>query len=67
MWRGVSVVERRTGDREVLGSNTTGASSKLRQFRLLQCILEGTLKAIGPLYLVSIPGEVRDPIHEVNV
>ncbi len=25
------------------------------------CLLEETLKAVGPFYLVSMPGEVKDP------
>ena len=28
---------------------------------LCQCLSEETLKAVGPLYLVSMPGEVKDP------
>ena len=28
---------------------------------LCQCLSEETLKAVGPFYLVSIPGEVKDP------
>ena len=31
-----------------------------------QCLSEETLKAGGPFYLVSMPGEVKDPIL-VNV
>ena len=56
-----------TGDRTVrgTGSNPTG---QLR-FRTLaipftplcQCLSEETLKAVGPFYLVSMPGEVKDP------
>ena len=26
-----------------------------------QCLSEETLKAVGPFYLVSMPGEVKDP------
>ena len=26
-----------------------------------QCLLEETLKAVGPLYMVSMPGEVKYP------
>ena len=51
------MVERRTDDRAVLGSNPTGASSKLRQFLL--CLSEETLTSVGPFYLVSMPGEVK--------
>ena len=32
-----------------------------------QCLLEETLKAVGPFYLVSMPGEVKDPTQGVNV
>ena len=28
---------------------------------LCQCISDETLKAVGPFYLVSMPGEVKDP------
>ena len=28
---------------------------------LCQCLSEETLKAVGPFYLVSTPGEVKDP------
>ena len=28
---------------------------------LCQCLSEATLKAVGPFYLVSMPGEVKDP------
>ena len=31
------------------------------------CLSEETLKAGGPFYLVSIPGEVKDPTQGVNV
>ena len=34
---------------------------------LCQCLSEETLKAIGPFYLVSMPGEVKDPTKRVNV
>ena len=39
------------------------AVSKLGQFRLSHiclCLSEETLKAGGPFYLVSMPGEVKD-------
>ena len=39
-------------------------ASELWQFRLAwlcQCLSEETLKAVGPFYLVSMPGEVNDP------
>ena len=28
---------------------------------LCQCLSEETLKTVGPFYLVSMPGEVKDP------
>ena len=31
------------------------------------CLSEETLKAGGPFYLVSMPGEVKDPTQGVNV
>jgi len=31
------------------------------------CLSEETLKAGGPFYLVSMPGEVTDPTQGVNV
>ena len=34
---------------------------------LCQCLSEETLKAIGPFYLVSMPGEVKDRTQGVNV
>ena len=46
------------------GSNPTAENfaSELWQFRLPRFPLsEETLKAVGPFYLVSMPGEVKDP------
>ena len=34
---------------------------------LCQCLSEETLKAVGPFYLVPMPGEVKDPTQGVNV
>ena len=34
---------------------------------LCQCLSEETLKAVGSFYLVSMPGEVKDPSRGVNV
>ena len=31
------------------------------------CLSDETLKALAPFYLVSMPGEVKDPIQGVNV
>ena len=36
------------------------------QWSLLYCRSEETLKAVGPFYLVSMPGEVKDPTQGVN-
>ena len=63
-------VERRTVSRGDGGSNPPAAVSKLRQFRsphIWLCLSEATLKAGGPFYLVSVPGEVKDPTQGVNV
>ena len=30
------------------------------------CLSDETLKAVGPFYLVSMPGEVKDPTQGVN-
>ena len=51
-------------------SNCQTAVLKLRQFRLpyiCLSLLEETLKAGGPFYLVSMSGEVKDPTQGVNV
>ena len=34
---------------------------------LCSCLSEETLKAVGPFYLVSMPGEIKDPTQGVNV
>ena len=34
---------------------------------LCLCLSEETLKAVGPFYLMSMPGEVKDPTPGVNV
>ena len=31
------------------------------------CLSDKTVKAVGPFYLVSMPGEVKDPTQGVNV
>ena len=56
-----------TGDRTVNGSSP--AAVKTFRFGTLaipfappcQCLSDETLKAVGPFYLVSMPGEVKDP------
>ena len=52
------------------GSIPPTAVSKLKQFHsphICLCLSEETLKAGGPFYLVSMPGEVKDPTQGVNV
>ena len=61
-------LERATDNRVVAGSNRTGTAAPLGNFgnsftQLCQCLSEETLKAVGPFYLVSMPGEVKDPTH----
>ena len=67
---GGRMLERRTVNRGNGGSIPPTAVSKLRQFRsphIGLCLSEETLKAGGPFYLVSMPGEVKDPTQGVNV
>ena len=56
-------LERATDDGVVAGSNPTHAAWKLAiSFTpLCQCLSEETLKAVGPFYPVSMPGEVKYP------
>ena len=59
---GCHAVGRRTVNRENGGSIPPTDVSKFRQFRLPHiclCLSEETLKAGGPFYLVSMPGEVK--------
>ena len=68
--RGGRAVERRTVSRGDGGSIPPTAVSKLRQFRsphICLCLSEDTPKAGGRFYLLSMPGEVKDPKQEVNV
>ena len=70
MWDTVAQwLEPRTGDRVVLGSNPESFFGNFAiPFTLLcQCLSEETLKAVGPFYLVSVAGQVKDPTREVNV
>ena len=63
-------LERATDNRVVAGSNHTEAVWKLLAISftpLCQCLSEETLKAVGPFYLVSMPGEVKYPTPGVNV
>ena len=67
---GGRAVERRTVNRGDGGSIPPTAVSKLRTFRsphICLCLSEETLNAGGPFYLVSMPGEVKDPTQGVNV
>jgi len=61
---GGRVVECWTVNRGDGGSIPPTAVSKLTQFRsphICLCLSEETLKAGGPFYVVSMPGEVKDP------
>ena len=61
---GGHTVERWTVNRGNYGSIPPTALSKLREFRsphICPCLSEETLKAGGPFYLVSMPGEVKYP------
>ena len=44
-----------------------GPGFKTTTHLLCLCLLEEKLKAIGPVYLVSMPGEAKDPTQGVNV
>ena len=56
-------LERATDNRVVAGSNPTETAWKLWQFPLPSEML----KAVGPFYLVSMPGEVKYPTQGVSV
>ena len=63
-------VVRRIVNRGDSGSIPPTAVSKRRQFFFNShclCLSEETLKPGGPFYLVSMPGEVKDPTQGVNV
>ena len=62
-------LERATDNRVVTGSNPTEAVWKLANSFTphSQCLSEETLKAVGPFYLVSMPGEVKYPTQGVNM
>ena len=67
---GGRAIKCRTINRGDGGSIPPSAVLKLGQFRSLNiylCLSEETLKAGGPFYLVSMPGEVKDPTQGVNV
>ena len=55
-----------TGDRTIDGSTPTAGDFEFGTLAipltlLCQCFSDDTLKAVGPFYLVSMPGEVKDP------
>ena len=64
-----------SGGRTRLSTEGTVVQSHLPPFQNFQfrsphiclCLSEKTLKAGGPFYLVSMPGEVKDPTQGVNV
>ena len=62
-----SGLERRTGDRVVLGSNPAGGTLPIPFTPLCQCISEETLKSVGPFYLVSMRRDVKYPTQGINV
>ena len=49
--------------RELLGVKTWLSTLEIVNL----CLSDETLKAVGPFYLVSMPGEVKDPTQGVNV
>ena len=60
-------LERATDNREVTCLNPTEETLAISFTPLCQCLSEETLKAVGPFYLVSMTGEVKDPTQGVNV
>ena len=70
MGSGGRAVERRTVNRGDGGSISPTAVSKLRQFgspHICLCFSKETLKASGPFYVMSMPGEVKYHRQGVNV
>ena len=70
MGSGGRTVERRTVNRWDGGSIPPAAVLKFRQFHsphICLCLSEETLKVGGLFYLVSMPGEVKDPTQGVDV
>ena len=51
------------GRRELLGVKTWLSTLEIVNL----CLSDETVKAVGPFYLVSMPGEVKYPTQEVNV
>ena len=66
MKSGGRMVERRTVNRGDSGSIPLTTVSKIRQFHSphVACVFQKTLKAGGPFYLMSMPGEVKDPTRD---
>ena len=55
-----------TGDQTIDGSTPTAGDFEFGTLAipltlLCQCLSDETLKAVGPFYLVSMPGELKDP------
>ena len=61
------LVERRNVNRGDSISVTWTAVSKFCSPHICLCLSEETLKAGGSFYLVSMPGEIKDPTQGVNV
>ena len=61
------MVERQTVKRGHGGSIPPAAVLKFRSPHICLSLSEETLKTGGPFYLVSMPGEVKDPTQGVNV
>ena len=60
-----AVVEHRSFHSKGPGFKTSSTVSKLRATSftpLCLCLSEETVKAVGPFFLVSMPGEVKDPL-----
>ena len=63
---GVTTNERDLGVQIDPGSTPTAGDFKFGTLAipltlLCQCLSDETLRAVGPFYLVSMPGEVKDP------
>ena len=66
---GGHVVERRAFGRRDQGLKPPAAILKLGQYRPphFARVFWKTLKVVGPFYLVSMPGEIKDPTQGVNM
>ena len=60
-------LEHMTVSREDHGVESTWCCFNTIFLSYFGCLLEKTLKAVGPFYLVSMPGEVKEPTQLVNV